>query len=597
MAEIKKARPPEVDQETRLYIPEIPHTTREISLVDTARHLYALGWNVFPVPNYWTREAYHKAKGEPDSWDPAKNKRPYIKALSYARISERARDYKNKRLLTFDDLFTEKTWYPIPRYGDNLAVMAGRTSGGLCIIDADQNGDKIEENLISNEIPYWDYHTGRGHNFIVRIAKGEAINLSPTGTPFQGVEVKGHNAYCVIPPSWHRLEGSQYQWGENNPMNGTQNLPAISIDELAWLGVTLRTDPNRYTDFKDVLPSWAILLAPANRKNLLEAMAGEVEEGHRNDRLTGPVYDLAAHVMLGHIDENEALDVLYRAADHCKPPYPNRQIDYMWRSAINKKGLIPSLRPDAGKPRGFEIYEQAAQFEHVYNWKGRTAKTDRAVFLVLTERAKLEGEPFTASCRNIAERAGIKAETASKALRRLQDQELITKEPRQENDTFSTPNRFRFTAKIENYLKRYNTIQGEYTVPIKIENSPYQILVFQRLGVVALHCYQYLLTHTEKTIAAIARGAKQKPSSCYRSMKRLKDLGLVSAAEGEWKAWELLPAEWQERAEYLGLIEIQQARKEQHQKEREERYFIKLIQRKEYWKKTIESYKEKTENA
>ena len=588
-------RPTETKTQTQAADPELiaieaPFTIQRTETQRTARALYALGWNVFPVPNYWTRKAYHETIGNPEKWDP-ENKRPYIKALSYTRLIQSG----------FDGMFQERFWNDAPgdlrHCGDNLAVMAGRTSGNLCIIDADQNGDKVQAMLDRKQIPYWDYYTGRGHNFIVRIYEGEAANIGHNQreneyknneTPYRGVEIKGNSGYCVIPPSLHKT-GSKYSWGNVDPTNERQNIAPVMIDELAWLGIQLRKNKDKNRDYIGILPDWTVLLAPQNRENLMNLLGGLITEGSRNSALLGPVYDLAAHVQLGDIGEGEALELLYQAGKCCDPEYPQRQIDYMWHSAINKRGLIPSIRPDTTKSRGQEVYNQARTFAAAHQWTGRTARTDRAVFLACAERGMLEGEPFAASCRNVAELAGCRAETASKAIRRLIKHGLIElhkeSEPREEK-----PNRYKFTESVKQQNqetnKRYNTIQGEYTVPLIGGISPYNA-IFAQLGIVALRCYEYLLEHQEPTIAALGRATDQHASSCGYAMKRLKRHGLVSAAEGVWRALELKSYEWQALAESMGLYDQLAARKKLHAIERENRYSKQMKNRKDHWKNTI----------
>lgn len=59
-------------------------------------------------------------------------------------------------------------------------------------------------------------------------------------------------------------------------------------------------------------------------------------------------------------------------------------------------------------------------------WKGRTGSSNRAVFLTLTDIAYRSGRVrFNASCREVAELAGINKLTASRALKRLIDKGFI----------------------------------------------------------------------------------------------------------------------------------------------------------------------------
>jgi len=474
-----------------------PHSPTDMQR--TARALYKRGWNVFPVPRPHEVKAWAIATGKPRE---VNSKPPYI----FAPL-QRSRMYLGGEFMA---LFEQR----------NIAVMTGRTSGNLAIIDGDNihAARQVEQELKARHICYWAYATGNGLNFIIRILEGESINLKNGTATLNGIEIWGHNRYCVIPESLHH-SNAQYTWQDGiDPINTSETIEPTPIKDLEWLGMKLESkayqDPELYG-----LPSWTVLLSKNNRRTLTSVIV----EGYRNTRLTGPVYDLAAHVMRGNIDENDALELLYTAARNCEPAYSIRSIDSMWKSAINKRELIPATEYELKTGRATnQIYMQAVAFAQAYKWPGRTGQTDRAVFLALAERAKVDGPVFSAASRNVAELANCRSETAQKALRRLAKHEppfikLVSRDPHRQQ-----PNKYKFvySDSFKDVLKRTTINQLDSTGTVTHTST--RILakqdVFAGLGRVALRCYEHLLQHPEMTISAIARNTMQNRSSVGRAI-------------------------------------------------------------------------------
>jgi DNA-binding transcriptional ArsR family regulator len=499
-------RPTETKTQTQAADPELiaieaPFTIQRTETQRTARALYALGWNVFPVPRPHEVRAWATATGRISEIN---SKPPYtLRPVMTNRLyCSRGRE--------FDELFESA----------NLAVMTGRTSGNLAIIDADQNAQRVKYELDKRGLPYWHYKTGNGENFIIRILEGEVINIPAAKATIPGVEVWGHDHFCVLPPSVH-YSGALYDWVNVYPPNSTANIEPIPATALDWLGVELRANAWENPELYG-LPGFTILLSRKNRGILASVLV----EGERNTKLTGPVYDLAAHVQLGDIDEGKALELLYQAGKRCEPPYSRRQIDTMWKSAINKRGLEPA-RKHEGKGRGYEIYNQARTFAAAHQWTGRTAQTDRAVFLACAERARIEGEVFSASIRNLAELANMTHQTVINALDRLRKAELL--ELISTDKERRTANEYRFMGVLNNTTKQQLVLNGVFT---HTTSTPMQD-VFSKLGRVALRCYEHLLQQPEPTITAIAQATGQNRSSVLR------------AINGNWKGRQLVKGTWQ----------------------------------------------------
>jgi hypothetical protein len=560
----------EIPQETRPtveLIPAPPIFQPRTELQITARALYMFGWNVFPVPRPHEVRAWAMATGRESeaTAKPPYTLRPLLRSRMYLGNSAE-----------FMDLF---------EYA-NLAVMTGRTSGNLAVIDADQNGQKIAKELSHRAIPHWDYTTGNGHNFIVRIAEGEAMNLPSGKTAWPGVEVWGHDHFCVLPPSIHHT-GAIYNWGAVYPPDTAENLPEISITALAWLGVELAANSWERPELYG-LPEWTIQLSINNRKTLASVLV----EGQRNTRLTAPVYDIAWHVLNGNIPESEALSLLYRVADRCDPAYPHRQVEAMYSAALRKRDLEPARKTE-GQGRGHPIGQQALAFAQANQWTGRTAQSDRAAFLACVERAKIEGEPFAASVRQVAELANCSTKTAHKALGRLQDKEPPLIELESMDRDRIEANRYRFgpiVKKKEHAKVLHNTTIVTSVVDWHVLKSDSACDVFGKLGRVARRLYLHLSQQPEARIIDMARATGQHPSSCSRSLRRLRGHNLITynQAEGVYMAEPITEYRLLKLAEALGVRGRTRKRREQNIADRQIRVNKQLRWARERWRRSID---------
>lgn len=547
----------------------------------TAINLHKMGWNVFPVPRPEDVRRRFEQTGEGSPTD----KPPYIlQPLFTSRLHRCGRECKPYHIpnrVKFEALFERS----------NLAVMAGRTSGGICVIDCDKNGDRVERELVKRSIPFWGYETGKGKNFIVQLPQ-EAANIPGGKGKIAGVEIWGHDRFCVLPPSVHHT-GTLYRWLNIDPLEYPGKLETTTFEALEWLGVTPKSgqwdDPELFD-----LPAWVICLSKPNR----EILASTPTEGRRNTEITKPLYDLAANVQAGKISENDALELLYSIAE--RSGYSVKSIDSMWKSAIKKADLEPAATSKQGQGKGYQTYLKAVQFAHSYRWPGRTAQTDRAVFLACAERAKVEGDTFRASVREISELANITKTTAITALKRLRGDAksphvkplLIGPIGASENG-----NRYKFnTLELPETEKYFDIEIGANLYHYKqlmysgINSTPPKHDVFIKLGKVAMRCYEHLLIEPEHTFAAIARATKQNKASVSRAVKRLMvhDLVTYNPAEGLYYSDPVSDDKLERIAAALGTLGRSEKRKREHIAERETRANLQVAWAKSAWSRMLD---------
>lgn len=538
------------------------------NLQETAHALYSRGFNVFPLPPPYELTARAELTGADLSDKPAYSLWPIQANRLHLCGPEclRREDETGRPCLPesarFMSLFDRRA---------NLGVMLGATSGNLIQIDCDtpKIAAAIETWL---DIPHWSYTTSRGKNFLLRIQEGEVANQPDA---LFGCEVYGRRRYAVIPPSIHAQTGTLYTWGTVDPvyMPSSDNLPAVSINALDWLGIELYTPQLQQAELYG-LPEWTRELSDSNRRILVTAH----EEGIRNRSLTPAVYDVAALIDQDVITYTQGAEVLITAAANCIPPYPRRTIENMLKSALNKRDLAPAKGTATPPP-----WVTAERWEQAHTWTGRTALIDRAVFMAMIQRSKIEGATFRASCRELAELANTTYRTAWKATKRLIDAKLIRVENQDKDKKTAT----RYTwGTVLNYNINYQLIN---TVVIK--HTPNNQLstpekdVFGKLGRVGYHVWSYLLEHPAQTKSEIARGARLNRSSVSRSIPKLIQWHLVeySQAEGLYIGLEQTQERLEVTSAYLGTLGRADRRARQHQTDRERRANLVMAQERRKW--------------
>lgn len=340
---------------------------------DTAITLYDMGLNVLPVP-------FAKKGGWP--W----------KQFQYIRI------HPKQILIAFRDRC-------------NLAVMTGRTSGNLFVIDCEtfETFQQQGEQLRRANIPIWSVRSsgtrGGGHYYL-RCADGEVANIPPG--EMKDVEVRGNRCYVLAPPSVHPDTGTVYQWDKRD---GNQP-PTVHIEDITWLPLKLATKAKK-----------AAASPPAPFPQLSRTtqhfIINGAPEGERNNRLFAAACDMVGN----NYDFHTTRHILTPVALTCG--LPAKEIQNTLKSAFNKD------REPARKNQS-EVksapWQNALVWVETQAWTGRTGQTDRAVFLACVERARLasnEHGTFRASVREVAELARVNKETASKALKRLQEAKII----------------------------------------------------------------------------------------------------------------------------------------------------------------------------
>lgn len=117
--------------------------------------------------------------------------------------------------------------------GSNIAVMAGRKSGNLFVLDCDSwtSFNEVGDGLAARDISAWIRNGVDGGQYWLLCQQGEVAN----GT-VGDVDVLGNRKYTVAPPSIHP-SGMVYEWLRRE---GPQP-PLVSLDRRDGLGLRLET--------------------------------------------------------------------------------------------------------------------------------------------------------------------------------------------------------------------------------------------------------------------------------------------------------------------------------------------------------------------
>ena len=381
--------------------------------------LYDLGFNVFPQP-------YGKKAGLP--W----------KRLQYTRLH---RDHQQYGL---DTIFSGY-W--------NIAVMCGRTSGNLFVIDCETKTsfEFHTHEIQKRNMPLWAAASARGGHIYLRCRDGEVANIDK-GT-LSNVEIRGCRCYVLAPPSIHPT-GAIYTW---TSQQGSQP-PEVNLGDIDWLhtltgkAISLRLDQPKSVHTSKIEKSQSVSHKPSplSRATLDYLANGQnIPEGERNNRLFKAACDLSGN----HHSEQHTAELLTPIAK--QSGLPDNEIHHTIRSAYSRDRQ-PS-KPT--KSQQYQDWEYALLYAENNPWEGRTGNSDKATFLSLIKRAQLdsnENGTFRASIREISTQARTGSATTQKALKRLQNpnQPLIQKIG---NDKMSTASLWRFSSQMIEQAKHMKT--------------------------------------------------------------------------------------------------------------------------------------------
>lgn len=343
-----------------------PTALKRLDAVTAATQLYGQGFNVFPQP-FASKNGYPWAK------------------LQYTRLHP-------------DDL--RELFF----YHCNIAVMMGRTSQNLFIIDCEtaEEFDRQGAYLEARNIKAWAVRSGgerRGGHYWLRCADGEVANIK-IGVISPTVEIRGTRIYCLVPPSVHPETGERYIWESQE----SDFPPTVRLSQLDWLPLKLtRSKIGRgYTQ--------------AALDDELRILAN-TEQGARNIQLNDSAFALGQLVGAGALKYNEVAKALTHVATEIG--LTAKEISLTIESGLQAGISTPREKVQKGNSR---IAQTAAiTWIQKQKWSGKTGPTRRAIAVALAERS-ITANPsgtFRASLRELAGLARVSVLTVRKSLTEL----------------------------------------------------------------------------------------------------------------------------------------------------------------------------------
>jgi len=481
--------------------PEEANTLTPVGLTQTQRsafEFYDLGLNVFPQP-------ISKKGGLP--W----------KSLQFNRLD---RDDSRYGLKT---LFAGRA---------NLAVMCGRTSGNLFVIDCETR-ESLRHHMAQlrrRKIPLWVVQTARGGHIYLRARDGEVHNVAPN--ILQDAEIKGQQGYVLAPPSIHP-SGAVYRWLRREG----QGIPIVDSNQVNWLrdqaGNSVFLQITKRSDY--VPGQWkkpkvrAAKLSRATQQYLEQGHA--LAEGSRNNSLFAAACDLAGN-NYSHTDALSELLPIARTSG-----LSEHEIRVTVASAYSKP-RTPSRPRTQKRPEQITIWWSMLLWATNHRWQGRTASTDRVLTLALIERAKVhsnENGIFRASIRELAELGRMGTATVRRALERLQKKQIIFKAG---HDQTSQASLWKFNQKHINEAQLQMDTLALSPHWLRFSVSIFNSELAERgvMGRSVLYVYTYLILFDGDWLpSTLAEAMGLTVNQVNYALRKLSQLGLIVRESQGWR--------------------------------------------------------------
>lgn len=487
--------------------------------------LYDAGLNVFPQP-YGRKAGY--------AW----------KRLQYTRLHRENGD-ANLMLVTAGEC--------------NLAVMCGRTSGNLFVLDC-ESAEAFEYHLAhlqQRQVPLWAARTARGGHIYLRCVEGEVRNIEPGR--MKDAELRGQHGYVLAPPSLHP-SGVVYEWVHQQG----DAPPQVSASLIDWLteadGTPLKLDVEPYGP--SALPETLSVLSPASalsRKTRDYIKNGHlIPEGTRNNRLFSAACDLQGN----DYSQDEAIRILLPVADGSG--LEMREILATIDSAYSQQ-RDPAGRNLWAPPRS-TLWQYALIWVANQLWSGAGKVSERTLLLAMVERARLsanERGTFRASIREIAVLGRMGTATVQRTLTRLTTGEtpILRKCGR---DRLSGATLWQFSEHILN---------AGQALANRLMSLPRHWLQYMRalfssdasergaLGHNGMYLYQVMLAQeTPLMPSELAEAAGMTLNQVNYALKKMREMALVARDETGWRAIAVADDELAQRAPTQGKGEQRRER-------------------------------------
>ena len=450
-------------------------------LIAEARALYTAGFNVFPIR--WASKEPYGPHG----------------IVTTARI----------HASFIPELFSDS----------NIGVMTGRLSQNLFILDCDDEAtfETVGVELDKRQIAAWIRMGMRGGQYWLRCAEGEVGNVN-----LGKLQVLGNRLYTVAPPSAHPA-GVLYDWQRREG----DLPPLISIQALDFLKLSLagKSDSKKKRDKTTLPPVAHQVLVEENTSNYKSN--SEAEFAACLSMISAGIADFMIRTIFAQFN----------------PPHyakhRGRSFDKHTLAVAHK--WLEEQQPLKSRGGQFDHShsEQFIAFADSRPWPGRTGNTDKAVYLALCQRMRMErgNRVFRASVRELSEIANVGTQAVQAALKRLREGELVKYEKRDDVCGASF-----YSLAVTEDMPGITTVGETYTncidsvVSNVIENDAFHV---KALGKSACMIWRLLLSERKAmTVAEIAKATGRVVSTITVNLTKLETAGMARPVDAT------RPARW-----------------------------------------------------
>lgn len=406
--------------------------------------------------------------------------------------------------------------------GANIAVICGRSSDDLVILDCESHATFQETNqrLAGLGIATWTVqrppngskHDGGGH-FWLRTPEPVCTRT------LDGLEILGQGRYALAPPSEHPQGGHyDFVWQPADIFR----LPAL--DALPWLTL----EPAKPTP---TVPRLAWRLLKADPATLARYPSRSEAEAALCASLAraGFAFDDALRRLLAHRGPGKFADL------HAEDPANGvRYLRLTWANAERWIADNNSLASSMAR--------QCRAWAVARAWEGRGGPSERAVYLAHCDIVERCGRtPHHASARTLGELAGMGWYAAAHANRRLMAAELLELV---DSHTPTLAARYRLFAQ-EHTLHHRGVIEC-----VGLRETSHDAFHYHALGKTGQLILEVLLRADGETVhhPEIAAATGIHPGTIRRKLSEMARLGLVASPRRGW--WQGLGVD----AETLDLV-------------------------------------------
>jgi DNA-binding transcriptional regulator YhcF (GntR family) len=433
----------------------------------------------------------------------------------------------------------------------NLAVMCGRTSDNLFVIDCETQA-ALEYHMAqasARGIRLWVVKTARGGHLYLRCQDGEVENIKPG--VLVDAEVRGRGGYVLAPPSLHP-SGVVYTW----LIREGDDIPLVSASQIDWL-VDAKRKPVPlhvwHTGKRTKMPALSVISPYSNLSKTTRDYLREghlIPEGTRNNRLFAAACDMAGNKYPYWETHQTLISIALKSG------LPYDEAIHAIESAYSKH-REPSRKREHREIPTHATWQLAMVFASQYDWSFKGGGNFRALFVALVERCRLgsnENGTFRATVRDVALLARMGVNTVQKILRAMQRMggchenapALIQRAGR---DKSSGGNLWRFSDHVLAVARQLVLENDGYKLPehwLDFSNTLFGSDVAEAggLGKTGTYLYTFMKTQTAPlSPKALAELTGLTRNQVNYALKRMSELGLIYRCG---KGWLVIAFEQQE---------------------------------------------------